>query len=139
MLEKIHDHIVSEMQQNSRTDTVFIVTAVIFNFIVLAINSGIAQNANQGYGRDSDDMVLVVFIIMSLLINTAAVIALNHGRRSREKLLAGLVTMYEDNDVSRYYDSSLMKSYGMRYWLIIAILIALAAASIAVPLIIRFS
>lgn len=139
MLEKIHDHIVSEMQQNSRTDTVFIVTAVIFNFIVLAINSGIAQNANQGYGRDSDDIVLVVFIIMSLLINTAAVIALNHGRRSREKLLGGLVAMYEDNDVSRYYDSTLMKSYGTRYWLITGILISLAAAGILVPLIIRFS
>ena len=39
MLERVHQHIVDELQQSARTDTIFVVTAVIFNLVVLGINS----------------------------------------------------------------------------------------------------
>jgi hypothetical protein len=34
MLKQVHEHIVSELQQNARTDTLFVVTAIAFNLIV---------------------------------------------------------------------------------------------------------
>lgn len=35
MLKEIHGHIVDELQQNAKTDTVFVVAAVLFNLAVL--------------------------------------------------------------------------------------------------------
>ena len=51
MLEKIHDHIVSELGQSSRTDTIFVVTTIVFNLIVLGINSGVAGAASDNDER----------------------------------------------------------------------------------------
>jgi hypothetical protein len=79
-----------------------------------------------------------VFIIMSLLVNVIATIALNTGRKSRENLVTGLLTMYRDNDVEKYYDPSLVQGYNRRYMLFNGVIISLAITSILVPLIIRF-
>ncbi|GAH43587.1 unnamed protein product, partial [marine sediment metagenome] len=38
MLEQIHKHLVSELQQNTRTDTIFIITAILLNLLSLGIN-----------------------------------------------------------------------------------------------------
>ena len=139
MLEKLHEHIVSELNQSSRTDTIFVVTAIIFNLIVLAVNSGIASEAADSYNKNaSDDIVLTVFIVMSILINTIAVSALYLVKNTRNNLLSGLVSMYTDNDIEKYYPPSLLKNYGKRYILFIAVILCLTLLSIAVPLIIRF-
>ena len=137
MLKEIHEHIVSELQQNARTDTIFVVTAVVFNLIVLGINSAVAGEAASADANPSNDLILAVFIIMSLLVNGIAVMALNFGKQSRNKLLGGLLAMYKDNDVAQYYDSSLLTSYGKRYLLFTAVIVCLAVTSIVVPLIIR--
>ena len=43
MLKEIHQHIVQELQQSSKTDTIFVIAAVLFNLTVLGINWGVAQ------------------------------------------------------------------------------------------------
>lgn len=139
MLEKLHEHIVSELNQSSRTDTIFVITAIIFNLIVLAVNSGIASEGADRYSRSaSDDVVLTVFIVISILINTIAVSALNLGKNRRNNLLSGLVSMYTDNNIEKYYHPSLLKNYSKRYILFIAVILCLTLLSNAVPLIIRF-
>lgn len=139
MLEKLHEHIVSELNQSSRTDTIFVITAIIFNLIVLAVNSGIASEGADSYSRSaSDDVVLTVFIVISILINTIAVSALNLGKNRRNNLLSGLVSMYTDNNIEKYYHPSLLKNYSKRYILFIAVILCLTLLSNAVPLIIRF-
>ena len=45
MLKQVHEHITNELTQGARTDTIFIITAIAFNLIVLGINSGIAGSA----------------------------------------------------------------------------------------------
>lgn len=137
MLERVHEHIVSELQQNARTDTIFVVTAILFNLIVLAVNSVVAGEAGGRRAPASLDSVLVVFIVMSVLVNSIAVIALNQGKRSREKLLRGVIAMYQDNNVAQYYDASLMAGYGTRYLLFTAVIVCLALTGIVVPLIVR--
>lgn len=42
IIEQVHNHIISELQQNARTDKVFILTAIFLNLISLGINSAIA-------------------------------------------------------------------------------------------------
>ena len=137
MLEQVHQHIVSELQQSSRTDTIFVVTAVVFNLIVLGINSGVADAAASQRAGTSEDVILGVFIALSLLVNVIAITALVLGRGTRDKLLNGLLAMYRDNEVDRYYDSSLLTNYGKRYLLFGGVMICLAVTGIVVPLIIR--
>ena len=138
MLNQVHDHIVSELNQSSRTDTIFVVTAIAFNLIVLGINSGVADAASGRSGDTVNDIVLIVFIIMTLLMNTIAISALNLGKRTRQMLLDGLVTMYRDNEVEKYYDPALMSNYNARYLLFSGVIGTLALTAIAVPMIIRF-
>jgi uncharacterized membrane protein YjgN (DUF898 family) len=138
VLDKVHDHIVSELGHSSRTDTIFVVTAIVFNLIVLGINSGVSAAAAENGASSTSDLVLAVFIAMTFLLNIIAVAALYLGRRTRRMLLSGLVVMYHDNDVEKYYDPSLVSSYGIRYLLFAGVIVILALTSIVVPLIIRF-
>ena len=138
MLERVHEHIVSELGQSARTDTIFVVTAVVFNLVVLGINSAVAGEAANG-GDVTGDTILGVLIVVSLIINTIAVAALYVGRATREKLLGGLLAMYRDNEVAQYYDAALLTNYGRRYWLFTGVIVCLALTAIVVPLIIRMS
>ena len=138
MLHQVHDHIVSELGHSSRTDIIFVVTAVVFNLIVLGINSGVATAATESDASSVNDVLLAVFIAMTLLLNIIAVAALYLGRRTRRMLLSGLIAMYHDNDVEKYYDPSLVSNYGTRYLLFGGVIITLALTAIVVPLIIRF-
>ena len=141
MLERLHEHIVNELGQSSRTDTIFIVVAVVFNLIALGINAGSAASARASgsYGTYSlaADIILTVFILMTLFVNAIALSGLLVGRQVRGKLIGGLVAMYSDNQVDKYYDRSLVSNYGMRYVLFASVIAILAATAILVPLIVR--
>lgn len=139
MLGQVHDHIVSELGESSRTDTIFVLTAIVFNLIVLAVNFGVATEAAIEEDAATYDIILAVFIIMTVLLNVVAVAALAVGRRTRGILLGGLVAMYRDNQVDKYYDPSLMSNYGVRYLLFAGVIATLAVTAIVVPLIIRFA
>lgn len=138
MLDKIHDHIVSELGQSGRIDTIFVVTAIIFNLVVLGINSAVSAAALENTDSVVLDWILVVFIVMTLLLNSIAVFALQLGRRTRGLLLKGLLAMYRDHDIAKYYDLALVSNYGVRYWLFSGFITILALTAIVVPLIIRF-
>jgi len=147
MLGQVHDHIVRELGESSRTDTIFVLTAIVFNLIVLAVNSGISTAAiaeesaatHDPISTATYDVMLAVFMIMTIVLNIVAVAALVLGRRNRRTLLGGLVAMYRDNDVDRYYDPSLMSNYGVRYLLFGGVIATLGLTAIIVPLIIRLS
>lgn len=142
MLERLHEHITSELNQSSRTDTIFIVVAVLFNLIALGINSAASgtaiANRGSGTGNQAADVVLAVFIVMTILVNAIALAGLYVGRQTRGKLLSGLLAMYTDNQVDRYYDKSLISGYGTRYLLFGGAIIVLALTAIIIPLVIRF-
>ncbi len=138
MIEKVHQHILDELNQSSRTDTIFVITAVLFNLIILAVNSGVATSAVSENAKSSDDFLIVIFIFMNLIVNGIAIAALTTGRNTRNKLLLGLFNMYKDNNVEKYYDMSLLSNYSKRYVLFTAVLICLAAVAIIVPISIRF-
>jgi hypothetical protein len=139
MLERVHQHIVDELGQSARTDTIFVVTAVIFNLVVLGINSAVAAEGASERTSTASDLILAVLIAMSLLVNGISIAALFFGRQTRNRLLNGLLAMYRDNDVDRYYDPSLLTNYGKRYLLFTGVIVALALTAIVVPLIVRLA
>ena len=139
MLNQVHDHIIRELGESSRTDTIFVLTAIIFNLIVLGINSGVATAAVEEDNTTTYDLLLAVFIALTVLLNVIAVVALTLGRRTRHTLLGGLVAMYRDNEVDKYYDPSLLSNYGVRYLLFTGVMATLALTAIIVPFIIRFT
>lgn len=137
MLRVVHEHITGELQQNSRTETVFVVTAVLFNFAVMGISSAVAADTQDGAHPLVNDAILGVLIVATLLINSFVVRALLTGRDTRQRLLSGLVTMYQDSAVDKYYDAGLLEAYGTRYKLFVGVLVCLATISIVVPMLSR--
>ena len=138
MLKEVHQHIVQELQQSSKTDTIFVISAVLFNLAVLGINWGVAApNGREKIHPPQDDIILSILIASTILINLFVFRALITGRDTRKKLLNGLVHMYKDNKVDQYYDESLLGAYGFRYKLFIAVLAILGTIAIVVPLLSR--
>jgi hypothetical protein len=139
MLSQVHKHIVGELNQGAKTDTIFVITAIIFDLIVLGVNSAIATEGSEAYDRNlSNDIIMVVFIVLIFLVNGISITALVVGKNTRNKLLSGLVKMYSDHEVDKYYDTDLLGNYNKRYTLFTIVIGSLAATAVIVPLIIRF-
>jgi hypothetical protein len=77
-------------------------------------------------------------MIMTLVVNFIVIKALMTGKNTRGKLLQGLVLMYQDNQVDKYYDASLLTNYDKRYFSFTVVILSIAFTSIVVPLVIRF-
>ena len=134
MLEHVHKHITSEMQQNTRTDIIFILTSILLNLITLAVNSGMSE---QSRTDNASLIVMFVFVCLIVLVNIVVVIGLYKGRQTREKLLKGLIQMYKDQDVDKYYDASLLGNYNVRYNLFIMVVMFTGIIATIVPFILR--
>ena len=140
MIERVHQHIIAELQQNTRTDTIFILTAVFLNLLVLAINSVVAgesRTAAESQQTVNLTIVMFIFVALTLVVNLVAILGLLKGKQTRSKLLTGLLKMYEDQGVEGYYDPSLMSNYNVRYNLFILTVVFTGLISIAVPFVIR--
>ena len=136
MIKEIHEHMTNELQQNARTDTVFVVSAVILNLVILAVNWSVASPGRYGH-EFYNDVILSILIVAVLVINFLIAKALLSGRDSRLKLLTGLIKMYEDNGVDKYYDTNLLSGYSMRYKFFLTVIIILAVITILSPLMVR--
>ncbi|MBN1123012.1 MAG: hypothetical protein JXJ17_18190 [Anaerolineae bacterium] len=136
MLEQLHDHICDELRVNTRTDTIFVVTAVIFNFVMLGISSAVASEAAEEFAEVTPLIILIITLIMSVLVNGVSVVGLLTGRTTRRKLTDGLIGMYDDAGVSKYYDETLLINYMRRYVIFITIIGLLGLTSILIPLVI---
>ncbi|PIQ24814.1 MAG: hypothetical protein COW63_19530 [Bacteroidetes bacterium CG18_big_fil_WC_8_21_14_2_50_41_14] len=134
MIEHVHKHITSELQQNTRTDIIFILTAILLNLITLAVNSGMAENSRT---EQSSLIVMFVFVCLIVMVNIVVVFGLMKGKQTREKLLNGLMTMYKDQGVDKYYDMSLLGNYNVRYNLFIMVVMFTGIIAAIVPFILR--
>ena len=133
MIERVHEHIVNELSTNTRTDTIFVLTAIILNLITLGINSGIASSLGNG----TTTIVMFTFVALLIVVNFVAEIGLIRGRRMREKLLDGLLKMYKDQGVEGYYDPSLLSDYKTRYNLFMLTVLFTGLVAIIIPFVIR--
>lgn len=133
MIERVHEHIVSELGSNTRTDTIFVLTAILLNLITLGVNSGIASSNGGG----TQTIVMFTFVALILVVNVVAEVGLIRGRQMRKKLLNGLLKMYKDQGVEGYYDPSLLGDYAVRYNLFLLAVLVTGVIAIFIPFIIR--
>jgi len=80
MIERVHEHIITELQQNTRTDTIFILTAILLNLVILATNSIIAA------GEQSVTTTIVMSLFVSLLIVVNVVVIFGLLKRKANKI-----------------------------------------------------
>jgi len=134
MIERVHEHIITELQQNTRTDTIFIITAILLNLVILATNSIMAAGEEQSV---TTTIVMVLFVCLLVVVNLVVIFGLLKGRQTRVKLINGLLKMYKDQGVEGYYDASLLSNYNTRYNLFILVVVFLGVIAIVVPFVIR--
>lgn len=134
MIEHVHNHITSELQQNTKTDIIFILSAIVLNLIILAVNSGFV-----GKSRDDNTFLFIMLLFVALLIflNLVVIYGLIKGKQTRTKLTSGLIKMYQDQNVDKYYDSSLLGNYNTRYNLFMMVVVLTGIISIVVPFVMR--
>lgn len=134
MIEHVHNHITSELQQNTKTDIVFILAAIVLNLIILAVNTGFVKQS-----RTDQTYLLIMFLFVALLIllNLVVIFGLIKGKQIRAKLLNGLINMYRDQNVDKYYDASLLSNYNTRYNLFMMVVVLTGLVSIVVPFVMR--
>jgi hypothetical protein len=133
MIERVHEHIVEELATNARTDTVFVITAILLNLVTLGINSAIASNRESG----TQTIVMFTFVALIIVINFVSEIGLIRGRQMRRKLMDGLIKMYHDQGVEGYYDPSLIGDYKIRYNLFMIAVLFTGLVALIIPFIIR--
>jgi len=134
MIQHVHKHITSELLQNTKTDIIFILAAIVLNLIILAVNSGMVTKS-----RTDNTYLIVMFLFVALLIllNLVVIFGLLKGKQTRTKLLNGLIKMYQDQNVDKYYDISLLGNYNTRYNLFMMVVVLTGLISIVVPFIMR--
>ena len=133
MIERVHEHIIGELKANAHTDTIFAITAIFLNLIILGVNSIIAGSN----GGTSETIVMFTLVVLIMVVNFVAEIGLIRGRQMRRKLLGGLLKMYKDQEVEGYYDSSLLSDYTTRYNLFMLAVVSTGVAAIVIPFVIR--
>jgi hypothetical protein len=129
MLDKVHTHILDELKINARADTIFILSAIIINFLTLAINSGISNSDGK------DILIMFCFVLLTIVVCIVSEIGLIRGRQASAKLINGLIKMYKDNGVDQYYDPTLLKHYKLRYNSFIIVILVTGIIAIVVPFI----
>jgi hypothetical protein len=129
MLDKIHEHILDELRINARTDTIFILSAIIINFTTLAINSAISSSSKNSI------LIMFCFVILTIVVSIVSEIGLIRGRQASAKLINGLIEMYKDNGVDKYYNPTLLKFYKLRYNSFIIVIFVTGIIAIVVPFI----
>jgi hypothetical protein len=132
MIERVHEHIIEELQQNARTDTTFILTAIFLNLVTLGINSG---QASQNSKDATTWIVFFTFTALVIVINFVVVNGLLKGKQMRTKLITGLLKMYKDNNVEGYYDPTLLTNYAMRYNLFLLAVSFTGIVALIVPIV----
>jgi len=135
MIERVHEHIITELQQNTRTDTIFVLTAILLNLLTLGINSAIASAGDKD---TTTWTVFFTFVCLLIVVNFVAEIGLLKGKQTRTKLINGLLKMYRDQGVEGYYDTDLLSNYNTRYNLFLLTVVFTGLIAIVVPLILIF-
>ncbi len=137
MQEKVHDHIDQELRTNTTTDTIFVLAAIVFNFLMLCVGSSAATAAAQAGAnfKVGSIIIYVITLILTILVNGIATIGLLTGRGTRTLLVSGLAKMYHVNKVDEYYDAALLTNYTRRYALFIGIVTVVAFAAVSIPLV----
>jgi len=67
MIEHVHEHILGELERNSKIDQLFVITAVLLNILVLATNSAVA-GAEPSVTRTAVVVILILLAVVMFIL-----------------------------------------------------------------------
>jgi hypothetical protein len=134
LIERVHEHLLGELTTNTRTDTIFVITAILLNLVTLGVNSAVASSDSSNV----QTVVMFTFAALTVIVNLVAEIGLIRGRQSRAKIINGLMKMYKDQGVDGYYDPTLLGDYSIRYNLFIIAVLFTGIVALIVPFVLFF-
>ncbi len=133
MIERVHQHLISELGRNTWTDIIFVIIAIFLNLLILGINVGVAAGGEGGITT----IVMFTFVALLIVVNLVVEIGLMRAKQARTKLLNGLLKMYKDQGVEGYYDPTLLSDYTTRYNLFMLAVLATGLVALIIPFVIR--
>ena len=115
MKESIHKHLLSELERISRSDTVFIICGVTFNFVVLFINWAQASQLISTYSEPkmATYLIFIIFIFIALIVTIACLLNLVNSRNICNECQASLEKIYDSSGVNEFIPQN-MKNLGKR-------------------------
>jgi hypothetical protein len=149
MKDRLHAEISTELDQTTKTDKTTVIIAIILNLIFMFANMAFAAGVwtvNYDY-RDPATIItsnqfnfnmfgaFVILIVVTIIFNVIVIQALSRGVERRTKLTEGLVKMYQEEGLDKYYDSSIIEGYKARYSLYKNIVIILGLLALAIPVV----
>ena len=90
MIEQVHRHITSELQQNTKTDIIFILSAIILNLIILAVNAGFVDKSR---GDTTYLFIMFLFVTLLLLLNLVIIYNTRYNLFMMVVVLTGLISI----------------------------------------------
>ncbi len=131
MIEAIHKQLMFELDRAGRADTVFIVSGVLFNILVLFVNWVQASELSDGRGNL---MIYLLFTAGSLLISCTVLLALINSRRICTAIHAALQQIYTDQNVAQYLPSGLIAMGNKRFVLSFIVVGGTGLLAVIIPL-----
>ena len=156
MEDHLHQDLTAELSQTTHTDTITVIVGVILNLIFLLVNSLVAgavwteeyiyNDAIKGelivdrtITTEFELGMMLIFIILvaaTIAINVFIIRALLAGKERRIKLTESLHKMYREEDLGKYYNSSNIKGYEVRYSLYTKVVGTLGVLAVLVPVVV---
>jgi hypothetical protein len=149
MKDRLHGEISAELEQTTKTDKTTVVVALVLNVIFLLANMAFASGAwstNYDYRNDGSFTTSTAFnfslfaafmilLVVTIVFNFLVVRALSKGVERRAKLTEGLVKMYQEEGLDKYYDPAIIQGYQSRYGLYKNIVLIMGVLAVAIPLV----
>ena len=149
MKDRLHGEISAELEQTTKTDKTTVVVAIVLNIVFLLANMAFASAAwstnydyrNDGSFTTSTEFNFSLFAAFLILLGVTIVFdffvvrALSKGVERRVKLTEGLVKMYQEEGLDKYYDPAIIQGYQSRYGLYKNIILIMGVLAVAVPLV----
>ena len=156
MEDHLHQDLTAELSQTTHTDTITVIVGVILNLIFLLVNSLVAgavwteefiyNDAIKGelivdrtITTEFELGMMLIFVILvaaTIAINVFIIRALLAGKERRIKLTESLHKMYREEDLGKYYNSSNIKGYEVRYSLYTKVVGTLGVLAVLVPVVV---
>jgi hypothetical protein len=149
MKDRLHGEISTELDQTTKTDKTTVVVAIILDLVFLLANMAFASGVWSTNYDYRDPMIVVtstkfnpsmfgaflILIVVTIAFNVLVVRALAKGVDRRARLTEGLVKMYQEEGLDKYYDPTIIEGYKSRYSLYKNIVIILGFVALAIPLV----
>ncbi|MDH5178058.1 MAG: hypothetical protein OEZ39_16260 [Gammaproteobacteria bacterium] len=142
MIEGIHKHLLTELDRAGRADTIFVLSGIGFNLLVLAINWAQAGDITRRYvGHNNIDniIIFIIFLLGSVIVTTSCLLILRNNKNICYQCHTALLKIYADTDVEKYMPSGMTTLGNKRFNLSVIVVAGTGLIAVIVPLVVIFA